>query len=214
MDVTEIVTAKARAATDSIFEKITHKTRLKQEENKEKRHTGFRANGFATQGDARSRNTEETVIKNKCPCKANHWLSRCDEFRKMSLEKRRAFVKERKLCLNCLTIGHYVRFCPKQSCCKIQGCCGRHSTFLHPKSTPQNQIKEGAPPHSNTQNKENESIPANNGYVETSTKQNHPEVTSITGLAIVPARVKVKGRLYTATHDISVIIYLCRTYSK
>ena len=97
MDVTEFVTAKARAATHPIFGKIAHETRLKhdkQQENKGKRHSGFRANGFATQGDARNTNTEETVKKNICPYKANHWLSRCDEFRKMSLEKRRAFVKE------------------------------------------------------------------------------------------------------------------------
>lgn len=135
--------------------------------------------------------------KNICPRKANHWLSRCDEFRKMSLEKRRAFVKENKLCLNCLTIGHYVRSCPKQSFCKIQGCSGKHSTFLQPKSIPDNEIKEGGPPHSDEQNRENESKSANNGYVKTSTKQNHPEITSVTGLAIVPVRVKVKESLQT-----------------
>ena len=109
VDVTEFVTAKARAATHPVFGKITHETRLKQdkqEENKGKRHSGFRVNGFATQGDARNTNSEGTVNKNIRPCKANHWLSRCDEFRKMCLEKRRAFVKENKLCLNCLTTGH------------------------------------------------------------------------------------------------------------
>ena len=200
MDVTEFVTAKARAATHPIFGKIAHETRFKhdkQDENKGKRHSGFRANGFATQGDARNTNTEGTVKKNICPCKANHWLSRCDEFRKMSLEKRRAFVKENKLCLNCLTTGHYVRSCPKQSFCKIQGCAGKHSTFLHPKSTPNTEIKEGAPAHSNEQNREDESGPATNGYVKTSKKQSRPEVTSVTGLAIVPVRVKIKGSLQT-----------------
>ena len=106
MDVREFVTTKARAATHPIFGKITHETRLKQdkqEENKGKRHPGFRANGFATQGDARNTNTEGTVNKDICPCKANHCLSRCGEFRKMSWEKRRVFLKENKLCLNCLT---------------------------------------------------------------------------------------------------------------
>ena len=46
MDVTEFVTAKARAKTHLIFRKITPETRLKQEkqeENKGKRHSGFRA---------------------------------------------------------------------------------------------------------------------------------------------------------------------------
>ena len=55
VDVTEFVTAKVTAATHPIFGKIAHETHLKhnkQEENKGKQHSGFRANGIATQGDA------------------------------------------------------------------------------------------------------------------------------------------------------------------
>ena len=131
-DVTKFVTAKARAATHPIFGKVVNENKGKQEDNKGRRQFGSKAGGFATQGN------EGRVNKSACPCNANHWLSRCDKFRKWSLEKRRKYVKDNKLCLNCLTGGHFVRSCAKQSFCKVEGCTGKHSTFLHPKPAPLN----------------------------------------------------------------------------
>ena len=197
-DVTEFVTAKARAATHPIFGKVVNEHKSKQEENKGKRHTGSRASGFATQGDDRNGNAEGTAIKTiVCPCKANHWVSRCDKFRKMSLEERKAFVKENKLCLNCLTTGHFVRSCPKKSFCKVQGCSGKHSTFLHPKATLNNEDNGKTPSNEQVKESEANSNSANNGYVKISTKTRQSKAASVTGLAIVPVRVKAKGSLET-----------------
>ena len=111
-DVTKFVTAKARAATHPIFGKVVNENKGKQEDNKGRRQFGSKAGRFATQGN------EGRVNKSACPCNANHWLSRCDKFRKWSLEERRKYVKDNKLCLNCLTSGHFVRSCAKQSFCK------------------------------------------------------------------------------------------------
>ena len=77
-----------------------------------------------------------------CPsCNQNHCLSRCEKFRKQSLEERQRFVKAEKLCNNCLENGHFVRACPKQSFCKVPECNGKHSTFLHPKMHALNTTK-------------------------------------------------------------------------
>ena len=154
-DVTEFVTAKARAATHPIFGKIVNENKGKQEDNKGKRQFGSRASGFSTQGEQGKPN------KSTCPCNANHWLSRCDKFRKLSLEERKKYVRDNKLCLNCLTSGHFVRSCAKQSFCKVEGCSGKHSTFLHPRSTQTDgeNNRERTPPKPPTKEEEREIVP-------------------------------------------------------
>ena len=194
-DVTEFVTAKARAATHPIFGKVTNESRGKPEETKGKRQYGPRATGFGTQGE------EQKVSKHACPCNANHWLSRCDKFRKLSLEERKRYVKDNKLCLSCLTGGHFVRSCTKKSFCKVDGCTGKHSTFLHPKSTRDDEESNNKkdPPNKLTKDEEREgnTTAANNGYVKSQTVSNQPKCTSVTGLAIVPVKVKAMGKSKT-----------------
>lgn len=103
--------------------------------------------------------------------------------RKWSVEERKTFVRNNKLCLDCLTTGHFVRACPKSSFCKVDGCTGKHSTFLHPEDkldkNQEPKVTAGC---------------ANNGYVKITPKTTHPKASSVTGLAIVPVRVKAAGR--------------------
>ena len=193
-DVTKFVTAKARAATHPIFGKIVNENRAKQEENKGKQQFGSKAGGFATQG------SEGKANKSSCPCNANHWLSRCDKFRKWSLEERRKYVKDNKLCLNCLTSGHFVRSCAKQSFCKVEGCTGKHSTFLHPKSTPVNDGERKGLDKDSPAIQEECKVNSNqssNGYVKTCPRSSLSKGSSATGLSVVPVRVRAKGRSET-----------------
>ena len=90
-------------------------------------------------------NIKEERKELKCPsCKRNHWLSQCDEFKKLSLSNRYQFVRVNKLCVNCLVPGHFVQDCSKRSFCRIQGCTKKHSTYLHVKEMPPSQNeKEG-----------------------------------------------------------------------
>ncbi|XP_028407167.1 uncharacterized protein LOC114529553 [Dendronephthya gigantea] len=195
-DVTEFVTVKARAATHPVFGKIVNENKGRQEETKGKRTHDRRANGFATQGDhkAGGKDQDGRTCKNICPCNENHWLARCGKFRKMSLDQRMKFVKNKRLCLNCFNAGHFVRSCPKESFCKIEGCTGKHSTFLHPKPTPNDH--EDKKPLSNQATKEEtegSTNSANNGYVRRSPNREQLKKSSVTGLAVVPVRVRVKG---------------------
>ena len=106
------------------------------------------------------------------------------------------FEDNNKLCSNCLTPGHFVRDCPKESFCRVQRYIGKHSTFLHPRSngnaSTASTVTEGSiggqgrgvePPPIN-------SNAVNNGYI----KSNYSTSShSVTGLAILPVRVKAKG---------------------
>ena len=197
-DVTAFVTAKARAATHPIFGKVVNEQKGRQED-KGKRSTNPRASGFATQGGhLKERARDDATRRGSCPCNENHWLPRCDKFRKLSIEERKTFVRNNKLCLNCLTTGHFVRDCPKSSFCKVEGCTGKHSTFLHPKQ-PSNdrQNKDNCTPPDKRDDNQDIKVAAssaNNGYVKITPKTTHPKSSTVTGLAIVPVRVRAAGR--------------------
>ena len=193
-DIMDFVAAKARAATHPIFGKVVNENRGKQVNGKSSSKPP-RGGGFSTQGKPPPDKTSKE--KPKCPsCSSSHWLSRCDKFRKQSLQERQRFVDDHKLCSNCLTAGHFARDCPKESFCRVQGCVGKHSTFLHPRSNTNastastitesptgGQGKGVEPPPVNSNS-------ANNGYIKSSYSTSS---NSVTGLAILPVRVKAKG---------------------
>ncbi|CAB3997411.1 PREDICTED: uncharacterized protein LOC107342904 [Paramuricea clavata] len=192
-DVTKFVTSRARAANHPVFGKVERERKERIDPDQRRlRPSGIRANGFAIHGE--EENQEGSTKRRTCPsCKQNHWLSRCERFRKQSLEDRQKFVKDEKLCNNCLLPGHYVRSCTKQSFCKVPECTGKHSTFLHPKSNTDSKKTD-------QQNKEEpkesgeESTAAHTAYIKMSVKPNiSTRSSSATGLAIVPVRVKAKG---------------------
>ena len=100
------------------------------------------------------------------------------------------FVREKKLCNNCLSTGHFVRSCPKKSFCKVDGCTSKHSTFLHPKQNqPPRNDKDGSkidrevPKEPVVPDGDQLANPANNGYVKSEPSTSG---SSVTGLAIVP----------------------------
>ncbi|XP_055046840.2 uncharacterized protein [Misgurnus anguillicaudatus] len=71
------------------------------------------------------------VIKNPCLLceQSNHQLNDCFEFRSKSLEERRKFVQEQKLCYGCLKSGHIASECRYRLVC--DNCKRKHPTCLH-----------------------------------------------------------------------------------
>ena len=105
-DITDFVTAKARAASHPLFGKVVNESKGKQANEKHRPRLGNRVSGFATQGDQSLPHGQESKRLPECPsCGANHWLSRCEKFRKLSLEERKTLVNDKRLCMNCLTVG-------------------------------------------------------------------------------------------------------------
>ncbi|XP_020609698.1 uncharacterized protein LOC110048246 [Orbicella faveolata] len=111
-----------------------------------------------------------------------HWLSQCNDFRRRGVSKRYELVREKELCYNCLVSGHYAIACPKTSFCKVDGCHDKHSTFLHPSAA---RIEDATQPE----------IGAQNAYVSVGKPRRAVTGagTSVTGLPVVPVKVRAKG---------------------
>ena len=192
-DIMKFVTAKARAASHPIFGNVSSEGKTKQLPIKQ-RTRGPKADTFSSLGKQEDSQSENK--KPECPlCSADHWLPRCDKFRKQSLEERQKLVRERQLCSNCLFPGHFVRSCQKESFCRVRGCTSKHSTFLHQNSNKNSSKNSGENSASSNRASNSEPKPnsnanpaASNGYAKLSFSAS----TTVTGLAILPVCVKAK----------------------
>lgn len=94
---------------------------------------GSKVSVFSTQTDANSENTRSNYGKEKPPCMwckdDQHQLPRCSKFKEKSLEERRTFIKDNKLCYGCVKPGHNAKECRHRHTCEL--CKGRHPTCLH-----------------------------------------------------------------------------------
>ena len=197
-DIMKFVTAKARAASHPIFGNVNSKS-SKPPHNRS-RTRDRKLGGFSThskpQGSLTGKEKQRFIM-----CTSDHWLSRCEKFRKLSYEERRLFVRDKKLCGYCLYPGHFIGSCPRGSFCKVKGCTAKYSTFLHPNNAKNDQKppNENIVPHdqqsATEKNKktqqDNTPGQANNAYIKSSYSTSS---TSVTGLASVPVRVKAEGQ--------------------
>ena len=144
-DLSDFVSAKARVATHAIFGDISSQPLQSQGGPGARRRSPPRAkSSFGTQVEASQENDNIEKQTNQagreCPlCKSDHWLSQCSTFKEKSLAARWQYVNSESLCTNCLVAGHSVNSCPKKGFCRVTGCNGKHSSYLHPRG-------QGAPP--------------------------------------------------------------------
>ncbi|XP_058827620.1 uncharacterized protein LOC131687546 [Topomyia yanbarensis] len=61
-----------------------------------------------------------------------HIVFRCNKFKSMSVAQRVEDVNRRRLCRNCLSVGHFADCCSRGSCNR---CGGKHHTLLHYENT-------------------------------------------------------------------------------
>ena len=65
-------------------------------------------------------------------CRGQHRLEECSEFQALSYKERKLFVRSRRICFKCLTIGHMVNDCLAKNHCANPGCMSQyHHTLLH-----------------------------------------------------------------------------------
>ena len=102
-----------------------------------------KGNAFAVQSeDGPQANTASILI---CPlCTGQHRLWKCELMKAKSPEERKSFVRQARLCDNCLGSGHMAMDCRSKMRCQVNGCGWKHHTMLHVKkksnsnSTPPN----------------------------------------------------------------------------
>ena len=62
-------------------------------------------------------------------CEEKHYIMNCTKFKIKTLEFRRNFIRENRLCFACLGRNHQARDCKNRRTCDI--CQGRHPTIMH-----------------------------------------------------------------------------------
>lgn len=60
-------------------------------------------------------------------CKSTHFLYRCPLYLAKTRDDREKFVKRNKLCINCLSSGHFLKFCSRGNCTR---CNAKHNSTL------------------------------------------------------------------------------------
>ena len=200
-DLSDFVTTKARVATHAIFGDLSNQAPPPAGGSKDKkRPPPLRpASSFGLQVGTKNDDDAQKQLnqaQRKCPlCSSNHWLSQCGDFKARSLNDRYKFVRSKGLCVNCLVAGHMASSCPKPGFCRVTGCGGTHSSYLHPRSLGPNTNKstdkavsiESGSPSQATNDRE-----VLNGYVKGRNENDHNRL-SATGLAVLPVRVKAPG---------------------
>ena len=125
-----------------------------------------------------------------CPfCSKNHDLDDCAEFLKRTMDERKTFLYERKLCFACYESDHVSKGCVKRRTCKK--CKKRHPTALHIDGFTMNRESVSNKPQAT----EVQSIAVSNRRIDVSKPvQDAPSCKeSVVLHAILPVKVKQKG---------------------
>ena len=64
-------------------------------------------------------------------CNGRHALFKCSKFISMKLDDRLKYANDKKLCYNCLSVGHVSSKCKSSYTCQVPGCNKKHSKYLH-----------------------------------------------------------------------------------
>ncbi|CAG9137937.1 unnamed protein product [Plutella xylostella] len=137
----------------------------------------------------RERTYHVSTTEKKCiMCNDNHTLCHCKEFTKMDPEGRSTYVKNNRLCFNCLLPGHAVFKCRLRMSCRI--CKRRHHSLLHQQQEedtlgqPENTSQPTVSAHANVEDEEE--VQAN----VTMTTQTHTTTKGVALLATALVTVK------------------------
>ena len=104
-DIKDFVEAKSRVTNHPIFGKVQGDRRPFNQKSNWKQKKDARS--FAAQGQEQTQHQKQPSISEqrkelKCPsCQKDHWLSQCDDFKKLSLYNCYQFVRSKHLCINC-----------------------------------------------------------------------------------------------------------------
>ncbi|XP_043257967.1 uncharacterized protein LOC122400510 [Colletes gigas] len=87
---------------------------------------------------SRNRSSVNNVSVVKCvDCSGDHMLFKCERFKAKSLDQRVSFVKQNRLCFNCLRFGHLTSECKSTNRCFL--CKRTHHSLLHRAATSLNK---------------------------------------------------------------------------
>ena len=98
-------------------------------------------------------------------CSSNHFLWSCPKFRTMNQESKYKYIRDQRLCFNCLKGGHVQRDCQSQRKCTVSGCGRKHHFLLH-RDQPNRQAR--TPETTSSPNENSTMTPSAEGASESS----------------------------------------------
>jgi len=126
-DVVTFVVNAAAEANDPVFGHMN--TAVRPEVPSQKRDTSatMRSTSMVT-GCTESHESDGKLC---ILCTGRHPLFRCSKFIGMKLDDRLKYANDKKLCYNCLSVGHISAKCKSSYLCQVPGCNRKHSKYLH-----------------------------------------------------------------------------------
>ena len=131
IDLVAFIDSASESANDPIFsrqalERATNRLANAGISNKSTASTKVKTTSFAVSTDTSISQCQYQM----CPlCKNNHDLDDCGQYLEKTVEDRRCFLKEKRLCFACYNFNHTSKNCLGKRIC--QKCKGRHPTGLH-----------------------------------------------------------------------------------
>lgn len=216
-DLAEFVVSAAESANDPIFGvQALSGSQEKRRDNGRRDHKkrppppNQTSSSFATSvtppvsSDAVKNGSRNNITKTCLFCNKAHDLDDCVEFLKKTMDERKSFLKERRLCFACYETDHVSKGCVKRRTC--QKCKKRHPTAMHIDGFTlykENTDNQAQITDAQAQTTGIPTVSVSNGRIDLSktacSATNSRE--SVVLHAILPVRVKQKGS------DESVITY-------
>ncbi|XP_063441925.1 uncharacterized protein LOC134722246 [Mytilus trossulus] len=118
------------AEFQTIASETIHGLSANTSSNSQRNYKGNRRDGFRT-FFGESQNESYSGNRMCKYCNGNHGVWKCDEFRKLTVNKRWDTAKRLQLCYRCLGHDHVGRQCPRSRACNLDGCKEVHNRLLH-----------------------------------------------------------------------------------
>lgn len=129
-DLAEFIEDAAEEANDPVYAQLNTKNKESGGFGTSKWENSNTKPKFRSRGSAFNVSNETTPVK--ClKCSKAHTLFGCDEFKGLKPDERLSFARDKRLCFNCLKVGHMVGNCRLNRTCTVVGCGKKHTKFLH-----------------------------------------------------------------------------------
>ena len=120
-DLVEFITVAAEAANDPVYGVTKTST-----QNKNRSGTG---SSSSSHHQTLSLLTSTSAVEPCKLCSGQHDLEACEEFMSKTIDDKRTFIRDNRLCFGCLGVNHLSKGCRSRRRCSI--CQKNHPTSLH-----------------------------------------------------------------------------------
>lgn len=132
-----------REKSDVVNDPVYGKSKFGSKDEKSNVHENQKSQSTNFSSDVKF--TQGSKVYQCILCKAEHKLFYCQSFKSMKPHERLKFVRDNRLCENCLLPNHQASACRRQTVCSVPGCGKKHTRYIHiPVGTQGQAVSQGA----------------------------------------------------------------------